>query len=181
VARAACVKLRRVGRQSNVGNPWRQSRLERYRRAQSQHRTAQPRHPPVVGTERLNSSGTTRCSFRSSRWEVRVDSSLFSPAVRPQAQLHVLEDLELRDASFADLELEAIACLPDGFECDGSSRCGAKRLASSHNLEVWWFDTAGLLIVRSLESRAGMRFVVDRLSNRIVKLLALRYRLERVA
>jgi hypothetical protein len=112
---------------------------------------------------------------------VIVDANRLSKGVPPQAQVHLLEDLEVSGVPFADLEVETLACLPDGFERDGFTRCGAKRLASSHNLEVWWFDTAHLLVVRSLESRSGMRFVVNRLSDRIIKLLALRYRLERVA
>jgi hypothetical protein len=112
---------------------------------------------------------------------VIVDANLLSKGVPPQAQVHLLEDLETNNVPFADLETETLACLPDGFEFDGFTRCGAKRLASSHNLEVWWFDATHLLVVRSLEPRSGMRFVVNRLSDRIIKLLALRYRLERVA
>jgi hypothetical protein len=108
---------------------------------------------------------------------VIVDTNLLSKGVPPQAQVHLLEDLEARDATFADLEAETLACLPDGFEFDGFTRCGAKRLASSRNLEVW-FDTVQLLVARDGAHNARSHRATPRFADRLFTLLRLRYRLE---
>ncbi len=102
-----------------------------------------------------------------------------SSAAKPQVQALVLEDLE-GSGTAGDLEAETLACLPDTFEGDGSLHGGAKRLAVSHNLEVWWFESSNLIVVRALVCDARLQCVTQRFAQRLFALLRLRYRLEQL-
>jgi hypothetical protein len=100
-------------------------------------------------------------------------------AVKPQVQLRILEDLE-GTGDAGELEAETLACLPDTFEGDGSVHGGAKRLAASHHLEVWWFESSSLLVVRAVACDARVHGAAIRFADRLLALLRLRYRLERL-
>jgi hypothetical protein len=100
-----------------------------------------------------------------------------NPAVKPQVQAHVVEDFEGQGGA-GEVEMETMACLPDAFESDGTLHGGAKRLAVSHNLEIWWLASSNLLIVRAVACDARLQSTTRRFAHRLFALLRLRYRLE---